>query len=75
MNDARFSLITALHAVCSAYHSGQWSRGYRILSRIETAYSPRNLPDLNTIFKNKNYEHCETREIARTLVKKYRNAL
>ena len=28
--------IFALYVFCSNYHSGQWSRGYRILSRISS---------------------------------------
>jgi len=40
MND-RFDLYGALWRFCSEYHSGQWSRGYRILSRLALAqYSP-----------------------------------
>ena len=37
----RFDLYGALWLFCSEYHSGQWSRGYRILSRLATAgYQP-----------------------------------
>lgn len=37
----RFDLYGALWAFCCRYHSGQWSRGYRILSRLITAgYQP-----------------------------------
>lgn len=32
--------IFALYAFCSDYHSGQWSRGYRILSAIVSRYDP-----------------------------------
>jgi len=37
----RFDLYGALWALCSRWHSGQWSRGYRILSRLSSAgYNP-----------------------------------
>ncbi len=38
---ARFDLYGALWALCVRWHSGQSSRGYRILSRLSRAgYSP-----------------------------------
>lgn len=43
MTSEKFDLIAAIYLFCADYHSGQWSRGYRILSRIETRYRPRNL--------------------------------
>ena len=37
----RFDLYGALWAMCNRWHSGQSSRGYRILSRLSRAgYSP-----------------------------------
>ena len=40
LND-RFDRYGALYLLCSRHHSGQWSRGYRLLSRLVTAgYSP-----------------------------------
>ena len=37
----RFDLYGALYLLCSRWHSGQWSRGYRILSRLSLAgYRP-----------------------------------
>lgn len=44
MSDERSDLIVALLCLCSDYHSGQWSRGYRLLCRIQTRYRPRNMP-------------------------------
>jgi len=39
--ETRFDLYGALWALCSRWHSGQGSRGYRILSRLSAAgYSP-----------------------------------
>lgn len=39
--EERFDLYGALWAFCSRWHSGQGSRGYRILSRLARAdYSP-----------------------------------
>lgn len=34
MTDQRAELYFTLYVICSDYHSGQWSRGYRILSRL-----------------------------------------
>lgn len=34
MKFERTELIFALYQLCCDYHSGQWSRGYRIMSRI-----------------------------------------
>lgn len=37
----RFDLYGALWILCSHWHSGQWSRGYRILSRLSIkGYKP-----------------------------------
>lgn len=37
----RFDLYGALYLLCSRWHSGQSSRGYRILSRLDLAgYRP-----------------------------------
>ena len=39
--EERFDLYGALWAFCSRWHSGQGSRGYRILSRLSVAgYKP-----------------------------------
>ena len=41
METDRFDLYGALYLLCSRWHSGQWSRGYRLLSRIiGKGYSP-----------------------------------
>lgn len=73
MTEKRFNLITALYALCSDYHSGQWSRGYRILSRIETSYRPRNLPDSEKIQSSDDWE--EAREIYNELEIRYADKL
>jgi hypothetical protein len=40
MND-KFDRYGALYLLCVRYHSGQWSRGYRLLSRlISKGYKP-----------------------------------
>jgi len=37
----KLDLYGALYMLCSRYHSGQWSRGYRILSRlVNKGYNP-----------------------------------
>jgi hypothetical protein len=35
----RFALLVFL----SDYHGGQWSRGYRLLSKIQSRWKPRNI--------------------------------
>lgn len=37
----RFDKYGALYMLCARWHSGQWSRGYRLLGRLKRAgYSP-----------------------------------
>ncbi len=37
----RFDKYGALYLLCTRWHSGQWSRGYRLLGRLENAgYKP-----------------------------------
>ena len=65
----RFDLYGALWALCSRWHSGQWSRGYRILSRLSIAgYRPG--PGL----QGGSFESDQQRWIYRDLLK-YRNDL
>lgn len=71
MKHNRFDFITALYAFCCHYHTGQWSRGYRILSRIEALYRPHNIP-IERI-ANGHDEWIDAHEIYNELVKKYRN--
>lgn len=71
MTDKRFDLITALYAFCCDYHSGQWSRGYKILSRIQSRYQPRNLPDCEEIESND--EWCGAKEFLEELKANYAN--
>jgi hypothetical protein len=33
-------LAEALYYFCEDYHSGQWSRGYRILCRVSRIFKP-----------------------------------
>ena len=41
MDADHFDLCGALWLLCSRWHSGQWSRGYRLLSRLSLrGYSP-----------------------------------
>jgi len=65
----RFDLYGALWMICSRYHSGQWSRGYRILSCLDLAgYSP------GLSVQNNRFESQEQRECYRRLLK-YRDSL
>ena len=41
MNASRFMLVATPYVLCMDYHGGQWSRGYRLLSRIVRRYRPR----------------------------------
>ena len=65
---SRFDLFGALWAFCSRWHSGQWSRGYRILSRLSIAgYSP------GLGLQQGRFETEEQASIYRHLVKNYRD--
>lgn len=64
----RFDLYGAIWAFCARYHSGQWSRGYRILSRLDIAgYKP------GLSLQRGRFESSEQKDIYRALVKRYRN--
>lgn len=64
----RFDLYGALWAFCNRHHSGQWSRGYRILSRLSLAgYSPGNG------LQHGRFESDEQRSIYRQLVSTYKD--
>jgi len=66
MND-RFDLYGALYMFCSRYHSGQWSRGYRILSRLISAgYHP------GLSVTSNRFESNEQRAIYKHLVHTYK---
>lgn len=61
----RFDLYGALYLLCSRWHSGQWSRGYRILSRLSLAGYRPGL----TIRNGRGFESEEQRAIYRRLLK------
>ncbi len=63
MND-RFDLYGALWLFCSRFHSGQNSRGYRILSRLSLA---KYRPGLS--LQNNRFESLEQRAIYKALLK------
>ena len=66
----RFDLYGALWLFCSRYHSGQWSRGYRILSRLKKAgYYP------GLSLQSNRFESDEQRDIYRHLWREYRDAM
>lgn len=61
----KFDLYGALYLLCTRWHSGQWSRGYRILSRLDRlGYRPGL-----TIREGHGFESLEQRAIYRTLLK------
>lgn len=67
----RFDLYGALWLLCYRYHSGQGSRGYRILSRLTTAgYRPGW-----GLREQGQFESDEQRAIYLTLAARYRRAL
>lgn len=75
MSENRFDLYGALWLICSRWHSGQWSRGYRILSRLSQAgYRP------GLTIQGGSFESEEQRWIYKQILKgllshKYREAL
>jgi hypothetical protein len=60
----RFDLYGALYLLCSRWHSGQWSRGYRILSRLVNAGFKPGLGLQDGIFESE-----EQRELYRHYLK------
>ena len=66
----RFDLYGALWAFCGRWHSGQWSRGYRILSRLKLAgYQP------GLSLQRGRFESVEQRRIYAHLVSYYRKKM
>jgi len=64
----RFDLYGALWAFCNRWHSGQSSRGYRILSRLVIAdYHP------GAHLQGGHFETGRQREIYRDLVRNHKN--
>jgi hypothetical protein len=45
MDSAKFDRIIALIVFLNDYHSGQWSRGYRLLSLLLRRYFPVKIAD------------------------------
>jgi len=66
----RFDLYGALYVLCSLYHGGQSSRGYRILSRLTRAgYQP------SPMLSEDCFESEEQERIYRELVACYHDKL
>ena len=65
----RFDLYAALWQFCCRYHSGQWSRGYRILSRLSRVYHP------GLSVQNNRIESAEHKAIYKKLANKYRDKM
>jgi len=66
----RFDLYGALYLLCNRWHSGQNSRGYRILSRLQSrGYKPGNA------LQNGFFETQEQVYLYRNLYKKYRDKI
>ncbi len=66
----RFDLFGALYLFCVRHHSGEWSRGYRLLSRLDTArYSP------GLSIQNNRFESEAQLELYRCLYREYRGSV
>lgn len=66
----RFDLYGALWLLCSRYHSGRGSRGYRILSRLTLAgYSP------GLSLQSHRFESTTQRDMYRQLWRTYHKGL
>ena len=64
MTPDRFDLYGALWLLCSRWHSGQWSRGYRILSKLSLlGYRP------GLSIQNNRFESDEQRAMYRRLLR------
>jgi hypothetical protein len=62
--ESRFNLYGALWVFCNNYHSGQWSRGYRIISKLDRiGYKP------GLSIQSGKFETDEQRKIYRELLK------
>lgn len=64
MSAARFELVATLYVLCMDYHSGQWSRGYRLLSRITSRYRRPHISDAYAAV-------IRSSELYATLVRRY----
>jgi len=61
----RFDLYGALWLLCTRWHSGQWSRGYRILSRLTAlGYRP-----VLTVREGRGFESQGQRSMYRRLLR------
>jgi len=65
----RFDFLGALYLFCVSYHSGQWSRGYRILSRLSRIYKPGLSIQCNR------FENLEQYGYYLNLVRKFKNSI
>ena len=67
----RFDLYGALYLACRRWHSGQYSRGYRILSRLaRLGYRPGI-----TLREMSGFESPAQASLYRHLLRHYRHAL
>lgn len=68
--EERFNLYGALWVFCSRWHSGQGSRGYRLLSRLSAAdYRP------GLGLQSGRFETEEQADIYRALYARYRDSI
>jgi hypothetical protein len=67
---SRFDFYGALYMFCTRHHSGQWSRGYRLLCRLDSA---GYRPGFGLLAGR--FESATQREIYRHLVRTYRGRM
>jgi len=67
----KFDVYGALYMLCARHHSGQWSLGYRILSRLDAmGYRPGL-----TVSNGHEFETPEMREAYKHFYRKLHKAL
>ena len=68
-----FDFNAALYAFLSSYHSGQWSRGYRLLCKLEGTNGRRFNPGL--LWRGYQSLSDDGKEYYRQLKKRYADAV
>lgn len=68
----RYQLLLALYHYCTGYHSGMWSREYRLLCRVMRVFRSRSHSEeyASCLLDD---ENAQALEIYTTLVKNYQH--
>jgi hypothetical protein len=64
-----FDKIAAVYVYCMDYHTGQWSREYRILSRISSQYRLKLTDSAIKVIQSNNNEWQDASQIYNQSVK------